>query len=757
MANPDHWKQGGLPASPGEEAVRSELARLVADERLANSPTLIRFLEYTVLEALAGRGDQLKESWLGREVFDRGPDFDPRIDPIVRVQAGKLRARLAEYYESRGLADPLRIEYSKGSYAPHFRPFQPDAEPAKPVAAPAGSAVSVAPLTPTADAQVALRRRLKRLGVIAAALAVAAAGAWLWFHRRATPEPKIALVQLTFEAGSAMNPAISRDGKLLAYSSDRGRGDLNIWIRPIDGGTPVQVTHDEAADHSPDFSPDGTLIAFHSYRQGGGVYVVSVFGGEERFIAKEAWAPRFSPDGSWIAYVGSDRSIFVAPLAGGQPRQVSGGTIDAFGGAIWTPKGSHLIFLGAPRSADTTKREYDWYSVPLIGGTPAPASLREQLRSQGLPPPTSTSRPGDWLGSAIVFSLQSAKAANIWKVPFSTNGLRVAGPAQQLTAGTAAETFPRCSVAGRMVLTSESQMTHVFSLQLDPRTGEAVGSPEQLTSDSSLMHDGSYPRISTDGRTLSYVSNRSGTQELVLKGLVRGGETSLGALPRQESLPLIWGDESLLVYGSGDVQTIYSVERDRPFAERICDRCGRVLDWSSDRHTILLEDVPRRTLQLWDRDSGRRVELMTYPVGTLQNATLSADGKWVAISFSSPRGGVLFPLSGGALSGAQAIPAGMGADLQSLHWAPDGNCLYSYSRLDDYRCLWGQRLDPASKHPVGKPFSVQHFHSNRLAPWGTWISVGTGRMVFTLTEPRSNIWLATMEGPLPAAGRSILP
>ena len=669
MANRNTGNQDGPPALPAEEDIRAELLRLIRDEHFANSPTLIRFLEYTVAEALADRGAQLKESLVGREVFDRGVDFDPRIDPIVRVQAGKLRAKLADYYESRGAGDPLRIEFPKGGYAPHFVISQAPAATAGLSITNGESNPAVAPVAASVAAEVKPEWRMRWVGIVAAGLALALAGAWFWRHMRAAAEPKIRLVQLTFEAGSAMNPAISRDGKLLAYSSDRGRGDLNIWIRPIEGGAPSQLTHDEAADHSPDFSPDGTLIAFRSYRHGGGVYVVSVFGGEARLIASEAWAPRFSPDGAWISFVGRDRGVFVAPLTGGQARKVAGETIEAIGGPIWTPDGSHLIFLGGPRPAGSAWREYDWYSVPWTGGTPAPAGLRDQLLAQGLSPPTTTTRPGDWLGGSIVFSLQSAKAASIWEVPWDRRNLRVAGPAVRLTAGTAAETFPRCSASGRMVLTNESQLTHVFSLQLDPRTGEAAGVPRQLTADSSLIHDRAYPRLSADGRTLSYVSNRSGTQDLVLKDLADGSETSLGALPRQESLPLIWGDDSLLVYGSEDVQTIYSVERGRPFAERICDRCGRVLDWSSDGHSILMEDVHRRALQRWDRNSGNRSELMTYPVGSLQNATLSPDRKWAAISFSSPGSALLLPLSGGALSNAKEIRLELGTDLSALHWA----------------------------------------------------------------------------------------
>jgi len=745
MANRDIGKQTGSLPLPAAEAVRSELARLLADELFVNSPTLIRFLEYTVAEALDGRGDQLKESLLGREVFGRGVNFDPRIDPIVRVQAGKLRAKLADYYRGRGSADPIRIEFPKGGYGPHFVPLERDSEKAelpgapRPEPAPAGPAQTVSSATPG--------RRLSRIAILAAAgVALAALIAWLWVRSRAVPEPKITLTQLTFEAGSAMNPAISRDGRLLAYSSDRGRGDLNIWIRPIEGGVPAQLTHDEAADHSPDFSPDGTWVVFRSHRQGGGIYAIPVFGGEERRIAGEGWAPRFSPDGAWIAYLGPGRSVFVVPTAGGQPRKVAGGEVEALAGPIWTPDGTHLIFLGAARSGESAARQYDWHSVNWTGGAPARVGLGEQLRTQGLPEPGSDTRPGDWLGDSIVFSLRRGKAASIWKAPVNMKTLRLSGRVEQLTAGTAAETFPRCSASGRMVLTSEDQLTHIFSLQLDQRTGEALGSPQQLTSDSSLTDDRTHPRISAKGAAVAFVSSRSGTQELLIKDLASGRESPLAATPRQERLPLISGDESLLVYGSqgGAAQAIYAVEPEKPFAQRICDGCGRVLDWSRDGHKVLLEGASRRAIELWDRDAGKRVELISYPTGTLSQATLSADRNWLALVFSSPPGAFVAPLASGPVPREALVPIPAGTDLGTFQWSPDGNVLYFFSRLDDYRCLWGQRLDARTKRPAGKPFSVQHFHSNRLSPWGSWISVGAGRMVFMLTEPRSNVWMATL-------------
>ena len=80
-----------------------------------------RFLKFAVEETLAGRSEQLKEQSLGLEVFDRKTDYDPRIDPIVRVEARRLRAKLKAYYTSPGRRDDIVIAFPKGTYVPVFR------------------------------------------------------------------------------------------------------------------------------------------------------------------------------------------------------------------------------------------------------------------------------------------------------------------------------------------------------------------------------------------------------------------------------------------------------------------------------------------------------------------------------------------------------------------------------------------------------------------------------------------------------------
>src|SRR3954469_6325249 len=114
--------------TPEPDAIRSALERIVASPQLESSPSLCRFLRYVVEETLAGRGGLIKEYSLGAEVFARGDDFDPRIDPIVRVQARNLRNRMVKYYLGPGATEDVVIEMPKRTYVPVFRAREAPAE-----------------------------------------------------------------------------------------------------------------------------------------------------------------------------------------------------------------------------------------------------------------------------------------------------------------------------------------------------------------------------------------------------------------------------------------------------------------------------------------------------------------------------------------------------------------------------------------------------------------------------------------------------
>jgi hypothetical protein len=174
--------------------------------------------------------------------------------------------------------------------------------------------------------------RASRITVAAALLVTivaAAAIGWRWRTTSAPPSaPLTVLRRLTSDAGLTAFPALSPDGKMLAFASDRaGEGAMNIWMRQLAGGETIRLTRGANDDREPSFSSDGSQIAFSSDRNGGGIFVMSALGGEPRQIANEGRRPRFSPDGRWIAFFtgprsnsGENEKIYLVPTAAVRPR-----------------------------------------------------------------------------------------------------------------------------------------------------------------------------------------------------------------------------------------------------------------------------------------------------------------------------------------------------------------------------------------------------------------------------------------------------
>ena len=162
------------------EAVRAELERVLASKGFQNAGRLSRLLRYVTERTLAGDGDQLKEYAVGVEVFDRDASYDPRLDSIVRVEAGRLRSRLDEYYANGGTASEIRIELPRGGYVAQFT--------RRDGSIPAPQATSV-------ETRVASRRPRAVLILVAASVVIVAA-LWLWSSARPSrPEgPAVAVL-----------------------------------------------------------------------------------------------------------------------------------------------------------------------------------------------------------------------------------------------------------------------------------------------------------------------------------------------------------------------------------------------------------------------------------------------------------------------------------------------------------------------------------------------------------------------------------
>src|SRR5438132_1406162 len=108
------------PDCPLPDGVAAQLEKILSSQALgAAGSQAARLLRFVVERTLEGREDEIKESVLGLEVFGR-PSFDPRTDPIVRVEASRLRQKLTSYYQSEGKEDGLRILLPKRGYVPVF-------------------------------------------------------------------------------------------------------------------------------------------------------------------------------------------------------------------------------------------------------------------------------------------------------------------------------------------------------------------------------------------------------------------------------------------------------------------------------------------------------------------------------------------------------------------------------------------------------------------------------------------------------------
>ena len=109
-----------------EADVRQQVQRIIGSDGFRRSARMERFLTLAVERTLLGCTEDLKEYALGRDVFNRGEQYDPRQDSIVRVEAQRLRRKLREYYNSCGKNDPVMVEFHAGSYVPTFRYARPN-------------------------------------------------------------------------------------------------------------------------------------------------------------------------------------------------------------------------------------------------------------------------------------------------------------------------------------------------------------------------------------------------------------------------------------------------------------------------------------------------------------------------------------------------------------------------------------------------------------------------------------------------------
>jgi hypothetical protein len=293
-------------ADAGSQAVRLELRRIVASPQFEDADRLVRFLSFVVEETLAGRGDVLKESVIGVEVFGRPAGYDPKADPIVRVQARRLRGKLEAWYQAGGQSSGIRIALPKGGYTPEFGP-PPAQEPV--------SAVPVPVPVPKA-------RSAWTLMWFAAPLLVGTAAVVLMMPKTkpaAAPGSRL----FTAYAGYQTSPAFSPDGLTLAFSWGGPDGDnVDIYVQSLDADTPRRLTTAPERDRSPVWLPDGQHIGFlrDNGPDGFALMIAPTLGAGERRVAEIRGNPGNPPRIEWSR---DGKKVYASePMSPGAPQQI---------------------------------------------------------------------------------------------------------------------------------------------------------------------------------------------------------------------------------------------------------------------------------------------------------------------------------------------------------------------------------------------------------------------------------------------------
>jgi len=699
-----------------------QLERILSSKAL--SPALVKFLRFIVIETLAGRGEQLTEYVIAERVFNQR-DFTPSEKSVVRVEKRRLRDKLKEYYEGPGKDDPVVISLGS-TFVPVFTPRGTE------VPQRAGRSIF----------------RWGRVALAAgAALLVAITAAILWMRR--APVDDFVLTQLTYDSGFTSDPAISPDGKLVAYASDRsGEGNLDIWVQNIATGDRARLAPNPADDTEPSFSPDGSKVVFHSDRDGGGIYTVAVLGGDLKLIAKQGRGARFSPDGQRIVYwVGESyfvrTQLYVVSAGGGTPRQVQPGFYGAHD-AVWSPDGKYLLFWGQRDESSAP----DWWLTPVDGGEATPAGAFSVFAKQGL----SAGGPAAWVGGQIFFSARR-DTTNLWKAGISTRSGKLGGRLSRLTMGTDQESEPSVASNGNMVFSSVASSTNVWRLPVDLNQGKATGGVERVTRDLSTEV---FPSISANQR-LAFSADRSGKREIWVKDLAESKENLLAVSPSEFDSPKITRDGTKLAYAVERPEWTIHVVAIPGSEEKVYKNGGPPRDFSADGTKLLYEakSCSPYCVGLLDLAIGKTRELIRDSKLALYPESFSPDGEWIAFQArplhdAATRTIYVTPFHDGNVGGTEtwiAVTDGKQMDREAK-WSPDGGLLYFLSERDGFRCIWAQRLDRRTKHAIGEPFPVYHFHHSQQSlaslgsPGKVGLSVTRDGLVFSLAETTGNIWMA---------------
>jgi Tol biopolymer transport system component len=616
-----------------QASVAEHLERVLRSEVFRTASRSSKLLRFLVEETVNGRADRLKDYTLGAEALGRGDNFDPRTDPIARVEASRLRSRLELYYATEGASDPVVITLPKGGYVPRFDYRSPAEQ------------TSARPRAPY--------RRGWWAAALVAAFAAGAVVSWWLSRPPAQPPAEMRLEITTPPTTDPVSLAISPDGSQLVFVASLG-GTPRLWLRPLNGAASPLAGTEHAS--LPFWSPDSRSIAFFADAR---VKRLDIASGRVEELAGAA----VPGGGTWnddvIIYAGTVDSPLRMLANDSHPGPMPVTTLAP--GQIghraphFLPDGRHFIYY-ATGSADVRG-----IHIGDVHGT-----LAQRLFD--------ADTPAVYAAGHLLYVHQGTLFAQRFDPKRLTLDGDPAPVAEQVTSGTRAEIAAlSASAAGPIAYRTGSPGGKRQFVWFDRAGRELmrVGSPHSFGQ--------SYLSMAPDSRRIAVQRTEGGNTDIWLVDLVRGNASRFTTDPEADIAPLWSPDGTRIVYSS--LRNRFNLY-ERPIAETVAgdlvlsDEAKSATDWSSDGRFLLFRSLGRESnWDIWALPmSGER-----KPVAVVRtkfderDAQFSPDGRWIA--YQSNQSGRFEIYLQRFPGGGEPIPISTNGGAQ-VRWGRNGELFY---------------------------------------------------------------------------------
>jgi Tol biopolymer transport system component/DNA-binding winged helix-turn-helix (wHTH) protein len=501
-----------------------------------------------------------------------------------------------------------------------------------------------------AHSQGVRRRQTRAFAVAAVLAAIVVLALGLFERRRSSGQPSEAISErpLTTLPGGEYEPALSPDGKMMAFVWGReGTHEFHIYVESIDVGSPVRLTASSTPEGSPVWSPDGRSIAYITCTedpQRSGLYIVPASGGEERKVASISPRPHifdrqidWSPDGNLLAIVDRNSkdqpfSIYVLSLNDGSRRRVAIPPRASPGdsGPSFSPDGREIAFRRTESVGNT-----DLYVV-----RPSGDNLRRLTFDRRFTSGHAWTRDG----RDIVFTSKRSGPLSLWRISASGGTPQ---PMPGITEG--AYNLAIARTGNRLVYSKYLSDSNVWEMNLETQSAQRVLS--------STRNERS-AQYSPDGSRIAFRSDRTGVDEIWLSDASGDNAVRLTYFNGPLTGTPRWSPDGRFVVfdsrpnGNPDIYVV-SANGGPPRRVTLSSSEDVVPSWSADGRWIYFASNRGGNWQVW-KIASEASEESTPPVQLTRHGGFAA--------FGSTDGSVVYYAKGRDLPGIWSVPANGGEE-----------------------------------------------------------------------------------------------